>query len=450
MTGFSAVRRQMLRRSRLMVVSPNRWRARLVFFLGALAIGAVSVLFAQMSDQAQLLFRQTFGGPGPSHWLPLLVTPLTFAALAFLADRYFPGSQGSGIPQAIAARHLQDDPKRGGFLTLRIAAGKILMTVTALAAGASVGREGPTVQIGAAIMVFAARIGGLRRVHGLILAGSAAGIAAAFNTPLAGIVFAIEEMSRSYQVRTNGLVLSAVIIAGVASLSLLGSYTYFGQSHATGTFPWDWLMVIVTGIAGGGLGGLFSLAALTLTTRFRRMRRLSRPARIALVGLGCGLVVAGAGLLSGGATFGTGYEEARGIIEGTPQPWSYFLLKFFATLASTVSGIPGGLFAPSLSVGAGLGGAIGSAFGASIGFAALIGMAAYFAGVVQAPFTTIVIVLEMTGSHASVTPIMAAAMIGFAVSRYISPVPLYHALARLWIADAIRQRRATHEAPPAR
>ena len=433
-----------------MVVSPNRWRSRLVFFLGALAIGVVSVHFAQLSDRAQLLFRQTFGGPGPAHWLPLLVTPLTFAALALLADRAFPGSQGSGIPQAIAARHLQDDPQRGGFLTLRIAAGKILMTVVALAAGASVGREGPTVQIGAAIMVFAARVGGLGRVRGLILAGSAAGIAAAFNTPLAGIVFAIEEMGRSYQVRTNGLALSAVIISGIASLSLLGSYTYFGQSHAAGTFPRDWLVVVVTGIAGGTLGGLFSLATLSLTTWFRRIRGVTRRQRIALIGLSCGLVVAVAGLLSGGATFGTGYGEARGIIEGVAQPWSYFVLKFLASLASTVSGIPGGLFAPSLSVGAGLGGTIGAAFGTSIGFAALIGMAAYFAGVVQAPFTTIVIVLEMTGSHASVTPIMAAAMIGFAVSRYISPVPLYHALARLWIADAIRHRRAAHEATAVR
>lgn len=446
MTGLSAVRRQMLRRSRLMVVSPNRWRARLVFFVGALAIGVISVLFADLSDHAQILFRRIFDAPGLWQWLPLLVTPLAFAMLAFLADRFFPGSQGSGIPQAIAARHLHDDPQRGGYLTLRVAVGKFLMTIAALCAGASVGREGPTVQIGAAIMVFAARVGGLGQVRGLILAGSAAGIAAAFNTPLAGIVFAIEEMSRSYQTRTNGLVLSAVIIAGVASLSLLGSYTYFGQSHAGGSFPQDWLLVVATGIVGGALGGFFSLATLSLTTQFRRMRRLPRWARVVVVAFCCGLVVAAAGVLSGGATFGTGYEEARGVIGGEALPWNYFPLKFLATLASTVSGIPGGLFAPSLSVGAGLGGTMGQLFGASIAFAALLGMAAYFAGVVQAPFTTIVIVVEMTGSHASITPIMAAAMIGFAVSRFISPVPLYHALARLWLADAIRHRRLAMEA----
>ncbi|WP_284165304.1 chloride channel protein [Frigidibacter sp. SD6-1] len=445
------IRHQMMRRSRALVASPRLWRARLVFWAGAIAIGLISAGFAVLADEAHGLFLTAFGD-GWRRWLPLLVTPLGFIACAWAADRFFPGSQGSGIPQAIAARHLREDEDRGGYLTLRIVVGKISLTLAGLLAGASIGREGPTVQVGAAIMLASGRLGGMAHARGLILAGSAAGIAAAFNTPLAGIVFAIEEMSRAYQARTNGLVLSAVILAGVASLSILGSYTYFGVTHVSASFPGDWGLVAATGIAGGLLGALFSLATVGLVTRLRRAKIFTRERRLLLVAGSAGLIVAILGVATGGATFGTGYDQARGAIEGDGLPGAFFLAKFIATLASTVSGIPGGLFAPSLSVGAGLGSSISLILGASVTLGAILGMAGYFAGVVQAPLTTVVIVVEMTGNHENVVPIMAAAMLGYGVSRLISPEPLYHALSRLWIADAIRRRRseavaATPESP---
>jgi H+/Cl- antiporter ClcA len=147
-----------------------------------------------------------------------------------------------------------------------------------------------------------------------------------------------------------------------------------------------------------------------------------------------------------GSTFGTGYEQARGAIEGTPLPLLYFLGKFVASLASTVAGIPGGLFAPSLSVGAGLGSTLGVAFGANISLAAVLGMAGYFAGVVQAPMTAFVIILEMTGNQTNVIPLMTASVLGYGTARLISPEPLYHSLSRFFIADVLRRRRA--EAAP--
>ncbi|MGB3149008.1 MAG: chloride channel protein [Paracoccaceae bacterium] len=449
MAGPRRFQKQMVRRSRAMVGSSRLWKSRLVFWLGALAIGLISVLFARLSDGAQHLFRATFLGGGLTGWLPLIVTPAGFILCAWAADRFFPGAQGSGIPQAIAARHLREDENRGGYLTVRIIFGKILLTVAGLASGASIGREGPTVQVGAAIMLLSARIGGMVHARGLILAGAAAGIAAAFNTPLAGIVFAIEEMSRSYQARTNGLVLSAVIIAGAASLSLLGSYSYFGVADTTADFPGDLALIAATGIAGGLLGSLFSLSALAIVTRIRRWRLHSRERRVLIVAGVAGFAVAVIGLASGGSAFGAGYEEARDAIAGHSLAPGYFLAKFLATLASTVSGIPGGLFAPSLAVGAGLGSTIGLMLGTNIGLAAVLGMAGYFAGVVQAPMTTIVIIVEMTGNHENVVPIMAAAMLGYGVARLISPTPLYHALSRLWIADAIRLRRAQTESSAA-
>lgn len=444
MKRLGVMRRQMVRRSRALISSPRLWKSRLVFWTGALAIGLISVLFARLADEAHSLFQATFLGGGHQRWLPLLITPLGFVFCAWVTDRFFPGAQGSGIPQAIAARHLREDEDRGGFLTIRIIIGKIALTLTGLLCGASIGREGPTVQVGAALMLVAARIGGMAHARGLILAGSAAGIAAAFNTPLAGIVFAIEEMGRAYQARTNGLVLSTVIIAGVASLSLLGSYTYFGVTHAIAAFPGDWPLVITTGIAGGVLGSGFRMATIALTHSFRRMRRLTRGKRMLIIAGVAGLIVAVLGVATGGDTFGTGYTQARGAVEGTSLPATFFLTKFIATLVSTVSGIPGGLFAPSLAVGAGLGSTLGLLFGSNASLAAILGMSGYFAGVVQAPMTTVVIIIEMTGNHDNVTPIMASAMLGYGVARLISPQPLYHELSRLWIADAIRRRRATH------
>lgn len=439
---------RILRRSRTLVITPRYWRQRLVFWLGALAIGIVSAGFARLADQAQHLFSAIAGRPDGLRFLPLLVTPLGFGLCAFVAARFVQGSQGSGIPQAIAARHLRDDAERSGFLSLRIAVGKIMMTVLGLLCGASIGREGPTVQVGASIMLQAARWGGMVQARGLILAGSAAGIAAAFNTPLAGIVFAIEEMSRTYQARTNGIVLSAVIIAGLASLAIVGNYTYFGFTNATAELGRDWLLVLCCGILGGAFGACFSASMISLTRRIRRWRAATPLTRTLAVAILAGFLVAVIGIASNGITFGTGYAEARSAIEGVPLPSSFFVAKFLASLASSVSGIPGGLFAPSLSVGAGLGSALGQLLGSPIGLAAVLGMAGYFSGVVQAPMTAFVIILEMTGNHDNVMALMAASVLGYGTARLITREPLYHALSRLFIADVLRQRRATAAASP--
>ncbi|WP_027059363.1 chloride channel protein [Mesorhizobium loti] len=432
-----------LRRSRAMLGSRRVWQPRLVFWAGAVSIGVISVLFAVLADKAQALFHLMTGDKGGwRFYLPLIVTPLGFVLCAWLAQAFFPGSQGSGIPQAIAARHLRDEEDRGHLLSLRLAAGKIALTIIGLFCGASIGREGPTVQVGASLMLQAARWGGMAQARGLILAGSAAGIAAAFNTPLAGIVFAIEEMGRTYESRTNGLVLTAVILAGIASLGLLGNYTYFGVSKDTISFAAEWPLVIACGVIGGGFGALFSLLALKVTRRIRRWHTQQPLARALLVAAVCGLAVAMIGIASGGLTFGTGYMQARGAVEGTPLPWFFFGEKFLAGLLSMVSGIPGGIFAPSLAVGAGIGSSLGLLFGASTGAAALLGMAGYFAGVVQAPMTAFVIILEMTGNHDNVIALMLASMLGYGTARMISHEPLYHALSRVFIAEAIRRRRA--------
>lgn len=433
----------MLRRSRAMWGSRRVWQPRLVFWTGAVVVGLVSVLFAKLADIAQSGFHAIVGsGNGWQSALPLLITPTGFVVCAWAAHVYFPNSGGSGIPQAIAARHVRDAEERNRLLSLKMVVGKIGLTLLGLLCGASISREGPTVQVGASIMLQVARWGGMAQARGLILAGSAAGVAAAFNTPLAGIVFAIEEMGRTYQARTNGLVLTAVILAGLASLGLLGNYTYFGVAKGTVSFIADGPLIVACGVIGGALGALFSLIVLKATRRIRRWNALQPLPRALVVAGLCGLAVAAIGIASGGLTFGTGYDQARGAIEGTPLPWFFFVEKLAAGILSTISGIPGGLFAPSLAVGAGVGSSLGLIFGGGTGVAALLGMAGYFAGVVQAPMTAFVIILEMTGNHDNVIALMCASMLGYGTARMISHEPLYHALSRVFIAEAIRRRRA--------
>ncbi|RDL47321.1 H(+)/Cl(-) exchange transporter ClcA [Ensifer sp. M14] len=433
---------KLLRRSRVLWGSVAVWKPRLVFWSGALAIGVVSVLFAYLADLAQHVFNGIRSSGEWGFLLPILVTPVGFALSAYIAARFFPNTQGSGIPQAIAARHFRDEGDRARLLSLRIAFGKIALTVLGLLSGASIGREGPTVQVGASFMLAAARFGGVAHARGLILAGSAAGIAAAFNTPLAGIVFAIEEMSRTYESRANGLVLTAVILSGLAALGLSGSYTYFGTASVGPSQFGDWALVVACGVCGGALGAAFSGFALYAGVRIRRFAQTAPLKRMVILAGACGVVVALVGVSSNGATFGTGYDQARNAIEGQALPLLFFVQKLLASFASMISGIPGGIFAPSLSIGAGLGSTIGYFMGSSIALAAILGMAGYFAGVVQAPMTAFVIILEMTGNHEGVISIMAVSMIGYVTSRLLSREPLYHGLSRVFIAATIRARRS--------
>jgi H+/Cl- antiporter ClcA len=387
-----------------------------------------------MADEAQAAFQRLI-----SRWryASLVVTPLGIGIAAYVTRRFFPNSQGSGIPQAIAARQLWDQTARGTLVSIRIAIGKILLTLFGLLCGASIGREGPTVQVGASVMFAIGRLSP-RRQPGLILAGAAAGVAAAFNTPLAGIIFGIEEMSRAFEARTSGLLIGGIVAAGLTSLALFGDYTYFGTTSATLQGPFSWLAVPVCGAAGGLMGGVFSRILIEVAhglpgTVGRAIKR--HPIPFAML---CGLGTAICGLASGDSIYGTGYGQVRALLEhGVPLPQSFGLLKMAATTLASISGIPGGIFSPSLAVGAGIGFNLSALF-PGVPFEALIllGMVSYFAGVVQAPLTAFVIVTEMTGDHAMVLPLMAAAFIGFAASRLVCHEGVYHALSKNFLAAA--------------
>ncbi len=310
--------------------------------IGAVSIGLVALLFARLADGAGHLFEAMIAH---DWWLPLLVTPLGFVLIALITRLIAPEAAGSGIPQVIAAAH---DPIRAGRLLISVKAAtlKCLFTVAALLCGASVGREGPTVQISAAILSWYHRLFRVPLRSSVIIAGGAAGVAAAFNTPLAGVTFAIEELADAYEQRVALLVMTTILIAGMVSLGLSGDYVYFGAVGESLPVGAVLRIAPVAGVLGGVTGGLFARAMLNIgPARDRWLPFLrNRPVVWAFC---CGMLVAVVGVATG-LTWGTGYSAARAIIDGTNAPYWFGPAKFATTLATSSSGLPGGIFAPSL------------------------------------------------------------------------------------------------------
>ena len=418
-------------RTRRRLLSTRKWKVRLVLWGSAIALGLTAALFAIASGHSDEFYHHLYDNyPLVAYSLP----PLGLTLIAWLTRTFFKGSEGSGIPQAIAALSMTSHSMRSKVLSIKVALAKIFLTCLGLLSGASIGREGPTVHVGASIMYslrkYMPNMRGRDMTRVLILAGGAAGISAAFNTPLAGIIFAIEEMSRSFEERKSGTLLIAVVLAGVTALAVLGEYTYFGNSTESIALSSAWIAVIACGVVGGLLGGLFS-SSLIYGTQQIAAYLSAYPIRIAFI---CGLILSLLGYLSGGQTFGTGYLEAKNLVDGGDVSAAFPFYKLLATIASYLSGIPGGIFAPSLSVGAGLGADIAQ-FMPDLPFSAIVmlGMVGYFTGVVQTPITAFVIVMEMTDSSSMLMPLMATALIAKAVSHLVCPKPIYQALAEAYL-----------------
>jgi H+/Cl- antiporter ClcA len=411
-------------------------QARLLIWGSAATVGVAAVAFAKIADLSQLALRRLV----EVHWWAVwLLAPSGFFVIAWLTRRYFAGAEGSGIPQTIFS--LRTDSGEIGRLLLRprVVIGRVVLAAAGLLCGGSIGREGPTVHVGAVIVHSVSRW--MPKGHmeaqqrAMILAGGAAGVAAAFNTPLAGIVFAIEELSRSFEERASGTTLTAVILAGIVAIALNGDYTYFGQPTVAATALRITPVVVLVAVACGLAGGLFSRITLASAAGLPGPLGALRRRRPAVFAAACGLGIAALGAWSHGLTYGTGYEEARSILESQVHlPWNYALTRALATLLSFLSGMPAGLLAPSLSVGAGLGQLIADLLHepSAVSFA-ILGMCGFLAGVTQAPLTSFVIVMEMTSQHAMVLPLMLTAALATALSKLLTP-PLYQALADRYAA----------------
>ncbi|MDR7093408.1 chloride channel protein [Hydrogenophaga laconesensis] len=426
----------------------RQWLDRAVVLVYAVLAGLAVVAFTLLADGAFALYSQLRSG---WWWAPLVWTPALTALVVWAVRRWAPGAAGSGVPQVLTALDSATPLReRSRFVSLRLSAVKILAVSGGLLAGLSIGRQGPSVQVAAGVMLHARRWlspGSGISHRELLVAGGAAGIAAAFNTPLGGIVFAIEELSRRLLDRSSGLMLAAIVIAGLVAVSAFGNLSYFGRVRAD-VLTWGLLLPgALVAVSCGLLGGLLSrlmLASFTgLPDRFCAYRR-KRPVTFAAI---CGFAVAVIAVVSNGEAVGGGHEHTRALLEqaGTAhaahQPLVFTGLKFIASWLSAWAGVPGGIFGPSLSIGAGVGADIAWLLDSPHGMALIaLGMCGFLAAVTQTPITAMIIVMEMTDGHSMVLSLMASALLASLVSRMISR-PLYSTMSQLMM-------RSMREAPP--
>ena len=407
-------------------------RRHLVWLIAACLSGLGAYLFnftEEISEQTRAWMM------GISPLLPAGAVVLALVIISPLRDRIFPGTDGTGIPQTIAALKIPDGPERGNVLSLRIMIGKILLLVMGLFGGATIGREGPSVHVAACVMYLSSRFAKFPNhlvQRGLILAGGGAGIAAAFNAPIAGAIFAFEEIGRSFEKNNAGTIVRTAVVACLINLIFLGDYYFYGVVRIELHTLQQWSYALVIGVVGGTMGGLFAQGVVSLNRKLAPLRQ-SHPYLVPLsLGLGLGLI----GLASGGLSYGSGFPAAQGIlIRG--EAYSAWLAPAVAAgnFLTLLSGIPGGLFDPSLTTGAALG-QITQPFFPGIDPQAIIllWMVSYFAGVVQSPITAFVILIEMTNSHGMALPLGIAALVAYEMSHLVCRTSLYESLAESFLS----------------
>ncbi len=435
------------------LVAGGAWIDHAVILGYAVLTGVIAVAFTFLSEGATHLFDSLRQTTPAGVWLTLLWTPALTVAVLWWTRRFVPGAAGSGIHQVMRALNDDLQPWQQRWLvSVKISLHKPLLVCGGLLAGLSIGREGPMVQIGAGVMSHAKRWlrphSGLD-AHDLLVAGAAAGIAAAFNTPLGGVIFALETMSPRRTLSQSTLVIASIVLAGLVSVAVFGNVTYFGRLRVQ-ELTLDMVAPgLVVALACGLAGGLFSrlmVASLRgLPDRFGRWRA-QHPFRFAAA---CAAGVAVIGIATGGATGGAGYEPTRALLEGEAQlPGVYTVLKFCATWLSAWSGVPAGVFAPSLSIGAGIGRDIAllADFSreAAIPLIAL-GMVGFLSAATQAPLTAFIIVMEMVAGQSMVLSLMACSMLAAGVSRLVGP-SLYQEMASMLFAPPAIGRTAAHRA----
>jgi chloride channel protein, CIC family len=394
--------------------------------IGAL-VGLVVVAFILLSEQIGSRMYPVQA----AQWRRLVIPVAGSLLTGYLLVRYFPAARGSGIPQTKVAMLLE-----GGYISSRTVIGRFFCSSAALASGIALGREGPSVQIGAGIASVIGRNIGLGRakVRALIPVGSAAAVSAAFNTPISGVLFALEEVLGDLHAPVLG---SAVIASGTAWMVLnvlLGSEPLFHVPAYQLVNPVEFLLYAVLGVA----GGLCSVAFVKLTLAMRA-RFMQLPARTRWIQPAFGGLVVGVLALWSPQVLGVGYDYVGQVLNGEITVGfvvTLLFLKLLATAACYASGNSGGIFGPSLflgaMLGAGLGGIAHATFPASTanpGAYALVGMGAVFAGIVRVPLTSVFMIFELTRDYAIVVPLMIANMASFVISRRFQHTPIYEALA---------------------
>ncbi len=428
-------------------VARLREREDQVFLILALVIGALTglavVAFILLTERMGMRLYPVGGAP----WRRLLFPIVGSLGIGYLLFRYFPYARGSGVPQTKAALFARE-----GRITLRTVLGKFFCTSATLASGIPLGREGPSVQVGAGIASVLGRFLGLRpeKVKALLPVGAAAAIAAAFNTPLAAVLFSLEEIVGDLHAPVLGSVVLASATSWVVLRLLLGNNPLFKVPQYQLVHPLEFAIYALLGIAGGLVSVAFTKLLLGMRERFLRFPQET----LWLQPLAGGLLV---GLMGWFVpqVLGVGYGYVGDALNGTMAlklMLVLVVLKLLAVTTSYASGNAGGIFGPSLFIGAMLGGAVGTgahhlfpAYTATPGAYALVGMGAVFAGIVRAPMTSVLMIFEMTQDYAVIVPLMIANLVSLFISSRLQRQPIYEALAvqdgiHLPTAEARQQR----------
>jgi CIC family chloride channel protein len=398
----------------------------LTLLIGAL-VGLTVVAFIVLTERLGMKLYPV----GVSAWRRVLVPAAASLAMGYLLFRYFPDARGSGVPQTKAALFARE-----GRISLSTVLGKFFCTSATLASGIPLGREGPSVQVGAGIASVLGRAVGLRpeKVKALLPVGASAAIAAAFNTPLAAVVFSLEEVMGDL----HAPVLGSVVLASATSWAilrvLLGNNPLFHVPQYELVHPLEFAIYAVLGVAGGLVSAVFTKVLLQLRARFLRLPRHTRWWHPAAGGLTAGVM----GWFAP-QVLGVGYNYVGSALNGGMAIRLMALLvalKLIAVTTSYASGNAGGIFGPSLFLGAMLGGAIGGAahillpgYTATPGAYALVGMGALFAGIVRAPMTSVLMIFELTRDYSVIVPLMIANLISLFISSRLQRIPIYEALA---------------------
>lgn len=428
----------------------------IIWIITGLACGLAAVAFHNAID---LVFHgvrrmaEWLGGESRTrvYWF-IGLGPVVGGLLSGLIVVYLaPTAAGSGIPQT-KARYYQDF----GVFQLREALYRFVVGTLSVGFGMSLGREGPTVHICAAL---ASRIGqafGLakKRVQAMVPLGMGAGISAAFNTPMAAVFFVFEELLGDFSSKAFFGIFVSVVIATAVQRILIGEHAAFFIELGTVTTDWWMLLGVPLGIGSALVGKLFVEGLLETRAFFRRQKHVPLWVRPAIGGLGVGVVGVTVALLANGhlGIFGIGYTDLNDALNGRLTTFTIVALllagKIVATLLAYGSGGSGGLFAPTLFIGGMLGALVGLAGqplfhynDQIVGAMALLGMGAFFAAVIRCPMTSIVIIWEMTGQYALILPLMVGNILAWLISSKFQPVPLYDALL---LQDKVNLKKMPH------
>jgi H+/Cl- antiporter ClcA len=411
------------------------------FWVASLVTGLVAVLYTRLFALAE----KCTGLIIQSHaWLLFLLTPACFITAWWVVRRFSPYARGSGIPQVMAAIELATpkyDEKINKLLSIRILVVKVISSLVMAFGGGVIGREGPTIQVAGSIFrkVSEWLPGWWPKVsrRNMIMTGAAAGLAAAFNTPLGGIVFAVEELTRTHISYFKTALFTAVIIAGLTAQGLLGPYLYLGYPDVSGLSSAAFVGVVMVAVC-AGLGG--SIIARVMLRIFSWKSRWRSIRNHIFYTAGCALVIAALAFFVDARMLGSGKGLMTASLFSAHKynSWYMPLLRMVGSTLSFTSGAAGGVFAPALSAGASIGAAFSGLFHlspANTNLMVLAGMVGFLTGITRTPFTSAILVLEMTDRHNVIFHLMLAGMVASLAALLVDRHSFYDRLKVQCIED---------------